>query len=139
MLLQCGMDGDGGEDARHAVSWLGGATLDSLAELNELGLALLAEQAAATAGQPCALLREVGALWHTLDRDARRRAAAVPYLLLDGGFADRERWRQPPPQVADSARFGGQAFFTVPGTTEVARLIFTWAWPLARAEGAAAR
>jgi len=82
MLLQCGMDGDAGEDARRAASWLGAATLESLAELNELGLALLAEQAAAAAEPRAALLREVGALWRTLDPLARRRAAAVPYLLL---------------------------------------------------------
>lgn len=139
MLLQCGIDGDAGEDARYAASWLGAATLESLAELNELGLALLADQATAAAGPPVALLREVGTLWRTLDREARRRAAAVPYLLLDGGFADRERWRQPLPQVADSARGVAPAFFTVPGTIEVARLLFTWAWHLARAESAAAR
>ncbi len=140
MLLQCGMDGDAGEDARCAASWLGAATLESLAELNELSLTLLAEQAAAAAGQPAALLREVGTLWRTLDREARRRAAAVPYLLLDGGFADRERWRQGAArEVADPSRGSGPAFFTVPGTIEVARLLFTYAWHLARAESAAAR
>ena len=41
MLLQCGTY-DAGEDARRAAAWLGTATLESLAELNELGLALLA-------------------------------------------------------------------------------------------------
>jgi hypothetical protein len=139
MLLQCGMDGEAGEDARRAA-WLGPATLESLAELNEMGLALLAEQAAAPAGPPVALLREVGVLWRTLDRDARRRAAAVPYLLLDGGFGDRERWRRGAArEVADPARGLCPAFFTVPGTIEVARLAFTYAWHLARAEGAAAR
>ena len=140
MLLQCGMDGDAGEDARRADSWLGAATLESLAELNELGLTLLSEQAAAAAGPPGALLREVGTLWRTLDREARRRAAAAPYLLLDGGFADRERWRQwAAREVADPSRGPCPAFFTVPGTVEVARLLFTYAWHLARAERAAAR
>jgi len=139
MLLQCGTDGEAGEDARRAASWLGAAALESLAELNELGLALLAEQAAAAAAEPrAALLREVGALWRTLDPLARRRAAAVPYLLLDGGFADRERWRHAAPQVAEPARAAYPAFFTVPGTVEVARLLFTYAWHLARAESAAA-
>lgn len=143
MLLQCGMDGDAGEEARPAPAWLSAAALESLAELNEMGLALLAEQAAAAAaaGQPrAALLREVGALWRTLDPLGRRRAAAVPYLLLDGGFADRERWRHgAAAQVADPVRAAGPAFFTVPGTVEVARLLFTYAWHLARAESAAAR
>jgi hypothetical protein len=140
MLLQCGMDGDAGEDARRAAPWLGPVTLESLAELNELSLTLLCEQAAAAAGQPGALLREVGTLWRTLDREGRRRAAAVPYLLLDGGFGDRERWRQGAArEVAGPCRGTSAAFFTVPGTVEVARLLFTWAWHLARAESAAAR
>jgi hypothetical protein len=124
MLLQCGTECDAGGDARRGASWLGAAALESLAELNEAGLALLAEQAAAPGAEPAAPLREVGALWHALDREARRRAAAVPYLLLDGGFADRERWRYSgAPQVADSARAAGPAFFTVPGTLDVARLL----------------
>jgi hypothetical protein len=140
MLLQCGMDGDADEDARRAAWWLSAATLESLAELNELGLALLAEQAAAAAEPRAALLREVGALWRTLDPVARRRAAAVPYLLLDGGFADRERWRHSAaPQVADAGRAACPAFFSVAGTVDVARLLFTYAWHLARAESAAAQ
>ena len=141
MLLQCGMGGDAGGDSEPAGTWLGAATLDSLAELNEMGLALLAEQAAACAAEPRPLLREVGALWRTLDRDARRRAAAVPYLLLDAGFAERDRWRHPaaPEAIADPGRAAGPAFFSVPGTAEMARLSLTFAWHLARAEGAAAR
>jgi len=138
MLLQCGMDSDAGREAQRA-SWLGAAALDTLAELNEMGLALLAEQAAAAASEPRPLLREVGALWRTLDREARRQAAAAPYLLLDAGFADRERWRPGAPQVADSGRAASPAFFTVPGTVEAARLCFTYAWHLARAESSAAR
>src|SRR5215472_8824725 len=108
MLLQCGIDGEAGGDPRRGA-WLGAAALDTLAELNEMGLALLAEQAASAAAEPRPLLREVGALWRTLDREARRRAAAVPYLLLDAGFADREHWRHPAaPQVAEPGRAAGR-------------------------------
>jgi hypothetical protein len=140
MLLQCGMDGGpAGEEERLTASWLRAGTLESLTELNELSLALLAEQAAGGGAQPPGLLREVSVLWRALDAPGRRRAAACPYLLLDGGFADRERWRQPAPQVGDSSRPARAAFFTVPGTIEVARLLFTYAWYLARVEGAAAR
>lgn len=138
MLLRCGIEGDEAEEARHA--WLDAPTLESLAELNELALGLLVEQAAAPAAEPRALLRELGALWRTLDPQARRRAAAVPYLLLDAGFGDRARWRPTAAaQVAEPDRAAPPAFFTVPGTVEVARLLFTYAWHLARAQSAAAR
>ncbi|HWW31763.1 MAG TPA: hypothetical protein VNY70_00220 [Steroidobacteraceae bacterium] len=140
MLVQCGMDGGAGEEPRRAAAWLGAATLESLAELNEAGLSLLAEQAAAVTAEPRALVREVGALWRTLDTAARRRAAGAPYLLLDGGFGDPERWRHGAArEVADPARAGHPAFFTVSATVEVARLHFTFAWHLARAQSAAAR
>ena len=138
MLLQCGVDGSADEEPRPQGSWLGAATLDSLAELNELGFTLLAEQAALPAAQPGALLQEFGATWRALDAPARRRAAACPYLLLDVGFGARERWREPA-QVGDPARGGGSAFFTVPGTIEALRLALTLGWHLARTQRAAAR
>ena len=141
MLLQCGMDGGAArEEAQLVAACLRAETLESVAELNELGLALLGEQAAGAGSQAAPLLHEVGALWRRLDAAARRRAAACPYLLLDGGFADRERWRAPPAaQVAEPAGAAGAPFFTVPGTVEAARLLFIYAWHLARAESAAAR
>ena len=87
MLLQCGIeDGAGGESAR--LSWLRPETLESLIELNESSLTLLAEQSVAHGSSPAPLLRELRSLWPTLDAAARHRAAACPYLLLDAGFAD---------------------------------------------------
>jgi len=138
MLLQCDADGGAGGEARLAPSWLGAATLDSLTEINEQGLALLAEQAAVPGAPPGAPLREVGALWRGLDAPARRRAAACPYLLLDVGFADRERWRAPA-QVSEPARAHGGAFFTVPGAVDALRLALTLGWHLARTQVTAAR
>src|SRR2546421_5634362 len=114
--------------------------LESLVELNELCLGLLAEQAAVRGSQPSLLLRQVGELWRVLDAAARRRAAACPYLLVDAGFADPPRWRQPVALgVGDTRGAASSTFFTVPGATEVARLGFTYAWHLVRAHGAAAR
>ena len=82
----------------------------------------------------------VAELWRLLDAAARRRAAACPYLLVDAGFADPQRWRQPAPLgVGDAGEAAYGTFFTVAGTNEVARLVFTYAWHLARAHGAAAR
>jgi hypothetical protein len=115
-------------------------TLESLLELNELCLALLAEQAAARPLQSSPLLRQFGELWPVLDPAARRRAAGCPYLLLDAGFADPVRWRQPAALgVGDSGNSSYVTFFTLPVAVEVARLVFTYAWHLARSQSAAAR
>jgi hypothetical protein len=139
MLLQCETQARG-EEVSLAAGWLHPETLDSLVELNELCLALLAEQAAARTAQASLLLRQVGELWCVLDAAARRRAAACPYLLVDAGFADRLRWRRPAALgVGDTGEGAYTTFFTVPGATEAARLVFTYAWHLARSQSAAAR
>ena len=123
MLLQCETESD--EPAAEACSWLHADTLETLVELNELSLALLAEQAAERGAAAGILLRLVAESWGVLDAGARRRAAACPYLLVDAGFADPLRWRLPPaPQVAD-AQGTYPSFFTVPAATDLARLVFT--------------
>jgi hypothetical protein len=86
MFLHCEMD-------HGFVSWLGPETLESLVELNQQCLELMAEQAAARAAQANLLLRQIGEIWRTLDSGARRRAASCPYLLVDAGFSDPVRWR----------------------------------------------
>jgi hypothetical protein len=140
MLLQCERDGPPpGEAARLAAGWLPPETLESLLELNELALGLLAEQAAAPAPAP-ALLRQVGEPCLRLDAAARRRAAGAPYLLVEAGFADLQRWRRAAqPQVGDADHVAYAAFFTVPGAVAAARLVLTYAWHLARVQPAAAR
>lgn len=137
MLLHCETESD--ETAR-VCGWLPAGTLETLVELNELSLALLAEQAAARGVAGGLLLRQVADLWRSLDPAARRRAASCPYLLVDAGFADPLRWRPTPaPQVGDAAHAAYTAFFTVPAASMLARLVFTYAWHLARTQGAAAR
>jgi hypothetical protein len=139
MLLQCETEAPG-EGASLVGGWLHPETLESLLELNELCLALLAEQAAARTAPASLLLREVAELWRVLDAAARRRAATCPYLLVDAGFADPLRWRRPAALgVGDTGQPAYATFFTVPGATEVARLVFTYAWHLARSQSAAAR
>jgi hypothetical protein len=141
MLLHCETeDGSAAEGAGLAAGWLRPETLETLIELNELCLALLAEQGASRAAPASPLQRQVAELWQALDPAARRRAAGCPYLLVDAGFADPVRWRQPGSLgVGDSVNAPYSSFFTVPAATEVARLVFTYAWHLARSQSAAAR
>jgi hypothetical protein len=141
MQLQCELEEAAtGEGTGLGAIWLRPDTLESLAEVNESCLSLLAEQAAARASQANALLRVVGELWRGLDAAGRRRAAACPYLLVDAGFADLMRWKWGAgPGVGDAGPAPYAAYFTVPAATEVARLVFTYAWHLARSQSAAAR
>jgi hypothetical protein len=138
MRLQGETDGRAAAGAA-GMSWLHPGTLETLVELNELCFALLAEQAAVRGASASPLLREVGESWRALDAAGRRRAATCPYLLIDAGFGDPLRWRLPPaPQVAD-AEGAYPSFFTVPAATELARLVFTYAWHLVRSQASAAR
>lgn len=145
MLLHCGIDAaHAAGDLHRGASWLRPETLETLAELNELGLALLLQEATlpgALNGMLAApLLREVGTLRASLEPPALRRAAACPYLLFDVGFAAAARWRPAAPgQVSDADAAVCGAFFTVPAAVEVARLILTFGWHLARTQLAAAR
>jgi len=149
-------EADGGEPLWSAQGWLHAETLESLAEVNEQCLELMCEQAVAArvpgdaprelagyaaAVRPAALLIELRPLWEELDAPARRRAARCPYLLVDAGLAEAERWaRVLERQVQDEARpRGTRAFFAGPRAVGVMRLVVTYAWHLARSQSAAAR
>ena len=124
-----------------AQSWLRAETLAALAELNEQCLELLAAQARIGAmGPSAALLREIGPLLRSLDSDSRHRAAACPYLLVDAGFGDQQRWTWVSGyHVRDLDRRSSGAFFSIPGVTPVTRQVLTYAWHLTRSQNAAAR
>ena len=141
MLLRCEMEaGAEGEQSGLAASWLRTETFESLVELNEQCLELFAEQAEVRAAQTNLLLRQIGELWRTLDAGARHRAAACPYLLVDAGFADPHRWHAAAAHhVGDRDLFSYVGFFTVGRAPGVARLVFTYAWYLARTHNADAR
>lgn len=140
MPVQAEVEGAEAEGAGPAREWLQCGSLDTVHELNEMGLGLLAEQGVARGRAACPLLREVAELWRMLDAPARHRAADCPYLLLDAGFADPARWRAgAQEEVGDSAAIAYGAFFTVEGAAQMAQLVFTCAWHLARSEPADAR
>ncbi|HSY07218.1 MAG TPA: hypothetical protein VK820_01620 [Steroidobacteraceae bacterium] len=123
-----------------AQPWLGGATLNVLAELNEQSLSLLAEEAAQPATSPHPLLRDLAPLWSKLDAPALKRAAACPYLLLDTGFADPQRWLWVQgAQVLERERGPVVPFFTSPRARILLRTVLTYGWHLVQNRQSAAR
>ncbi len=128
---------DPGKELRH---WLHAETFEALAEVNEQCLGLLTEQALTRSAPTHPMLKELAELWRTLDAGARRRAAACPYLVVDAGFADSRRWRSVNGFAVQERQTPGYgSFFTVPRSVDVARLVFTYAWYLARTHSVAAR
>jgi len=124
-----------------AQPWLGRETLGVLAELNEQCLSLLAEQAAAQ-NSACThpLLHDLAQLWSKLNGDALKRAAACPYLLIDTGFADPQRWMWARGQQVLEREHGPTVpFFTVPRAGAVMRTVLTYGWHLAQSRQSAAR
>jgi hypothetical protein len=121
--------------------WLGGATLGVLAELNEQCLRLLVEEAVTrppASAHP--LLRDLAQLWAKLDAKALQRAAACPYLLMDAGFADPQRWMSAQGhQVLERERGPTVPFFTIPQAGTVMRTVLTYGWHLAQNRQSAAR
>lgn len=113
---------------------------DSLVALNGQCLELLADQALAQPAHGSLLLRQVGEIWRTLDKAARRRAASCPYLLVDAGFTDPSRWRWlEGPKVLEPTAPPHPSFFTVPRASAVARQVFIYAWHLAQSKNTAAQ
>jgi hypothetical protein len=123
-----------GQLAGIKASWIQSEALDSLIELNGQCLELLAEQSLAQPAQGNLLLRQIGEIWRSLDAEAKRRAAACPYLLVDAGFADPARWRRTQGHfVSETATATPYTtFFTVPRASSVAHQVFVYAWHLAR-------
>jgi hypothetical protein len=123
-----------------AHAWLRAETLAQLAELNEDCLEMLALQSASTgANQVPPLLREVGPFLRAMDPDARRRAASCPYLLFDAGFADQQRWAWVAGRCVNELQRRDSPYFTLQQTRSMTRVVFTYAWHLARSQNAAAR
>lgn len=113
-------------------------SFETLVELNEQCLDLLAEQAAAQPAHGNMLLRQVGDVWRGLDRSARQRAASCPYLLVDVGFTDSSRWRRST-DLNDAAAVPYGGFFTVPRATAVADQVFMYAWYLTQSKALSAQ
>jgi hypothetical protein len=133
--------GEGGGPGQLGLQpWLRPETLESLGELNESFLVLLAQPSGLPGATTDALTRQLAELWPLLDAPARRRAAACPYLLVDAGFADPARWQAAATrEVGDAHRARYGTYFDVPAATSLARAVFTYAWHLVHSQAAAAR
>lgn len=104
---------------------------EPLTDLNRRCLDLLAEQARTQCTHVA--VQRIAALWSALDGAARGRAAGYPYLLFDAGFTDPHRWRRlDGSQINDGPSDSYTAFFTIPQALSVARLVFVYAWSVAR-------
>ena len=125
-----------------AGSWLAGETFETISELNEECLELIAQQAAAARAPSVPMLTgEMRTLWCALDSGSRHRAAQCPCLLVDAGFLDAGRWAA---ALGRRIQDGGRtsvpaAFFTVPRTIPVMRLLLASVWHLVRSNASAAR
>jgi hypothetical protein len=131
------------------------ALLGPVADINErllecLRQAALAlrEQAAAplsvasvgadAGGRTPALLSALAPLWRALDAPAQRRLASCPYLLIDAGFGQPERWeRLLPAAVCDAP--AGPGYLATPEGVALVRRTLLFAWHLARSNRLGAR
>jgi hypothetical protein len=117
-----------------AQPWPCAEILKTLAELNEQCLELLTEDALLRAPNAPPMFRELVDLWGQLDVTSRRRAAACPYLLVDGGFAEPYRWKWVGTNRVGDREPVHTAFFTAASATKVAHQVFTNAWYIARTQ-----
>lgn len=116
--------------------WFAEAVLEPLYTVNEQCLALLTALAAAPAPPPAAfgLIESLRADFGALDPLARRRAARIPFLLVELQFRSPEWWRQfksAPEKAAPESRPR-----PLPRTRFIAltRSALTVAWHIARTE-----
>lgn len=117
---------------------LAASVLAPLAEINDLAVELLATRAAHSGDSMLPpMLAELRELWVALDDRARRRLASCPFLLVDAGFAEAQRWRRGGIEgVAENA--GEASPFEDAGLPRLAYLSLTYAWHLARTRPLAA-
>ena len=122
-----------------AGSW-DGALLRPLAEINQRMLESLQLAALAGAAEPRMprLVMLLSEHWRRLDTAALQRLAGCPYLLVDAGFGQPERWEQ---QLMPSVREapGDSAYFQGPEGIALIRRTLVFAWHLARSNRLGAR
>jgi len=141
------MDGEGtGIAARWRVGeWLADGSMEAVAEINAQCLDFLCQLAAEPGpGQAPRRLPEMfnGHLesWRALTPSARAQLAASPYLLVEAGFDDENRWALPGRRmVQDLGPAPREAVFIGPAAEVFMRGVLVFGWHLARANRQLAR
>jgi len=114
------------------------ALLAPVAEINEQLLERLRLMAHEQAPQPPRLVELLREDWRRLDAKAQRRLSGCPYLLLDAGFAQPQRWEWiASAGVMEAAARGG--YFAGAGGVALVRRTLVLAWHLARSNRVTAR
>jgi hypothetical protein len=111
------------------------ALLAPIAEINEQMLevlrAMATDEEAIEGRHAPKLVSSLREQWRHLDLKAQHRLSACPYLLVDGGFSQAERWdRALPGAVMDAPVRGG--YFMSRGGVALIRRMLVLAWHLAR-------
>jgi hypothetical protein len=74
--------------------WKGAQSISPVYQLNERCIELLCEVAASSSAlDALSLVEELRDLWANLDLEARRRAARVPFAIVEARFQDEPWWR----------------------------------------------
>jgi hypothetical protein len=116
-----------------------GTMLEPVAEINAFMLETLRATAAAEEHSSLRLVSGLRELWRELDAPAQQRLAHCPYLLLDAGFACRERWERPAPERGVMDGGGSHGYFASPRGVALVRRTLVFAWHLARSNRLPAR
>jgi hypothetical protein len=107
-----------------------------LQEINSRLLDLMAFAASESSHPRLPLALELRDILDGMDFAARSRAASCPYLLVDAGFQDAERWSQAAVELEPVIAPAGA--FPQKEALELAHMTLTFAWSLVRShrEGA---
>lgn len=134
------------EDTSHeamsatAPRWIRSQSLDLVHQLNEHCLKLLADVAVANAGSEFPLVSADRDLWARLGPEARRRAALLPFVILDLHFADEAWWQRAIDAPASTLHEPESKNWLPPELSE--RLVqetLMFAWQMARSDRTAAQ
>lgn len=134
------------EDTSHeamsatAPRWIRSQSLDLVHQLNEHCLELLADVAVANAGSEFPLVSADRDLWARLGPEARRRAALLPFVILDLHFADETWWQRAIDAPASTLHEPESKNWLPPELSE--RLVqetLMFAWQMARSDRTAAQ